>query len=50
MDHCVNREAALDRLRAKAEQTKDELGQLHKWKFTMEKKFNLSKQARKELE
>ena len=28
----------------------NELGQLHKWKSTMEKKFNLSEQARKELE
>ena len=50
MDRCLNREAALERLRAKAEQTEDELGQLHKWKSTMEKKFDLSEQARKELE
>ena len=28
----------------------DELGQLHKWKSTIEKKFDLSEQARKELE
>ena len=50
MDRCLNREAALERVRAKAEQTKDELGQLHKWKSIMEKKFDLSEQARKELE
>ena len=50
MDRCFNREAALDRVQAKAEQTEDELGQLHKWKSIMEKKFDLSKQARKELE
>ena len=50
MDRCLNREAALDRVRAKTEQTEDELGQLHKWKSTMEKKFDLSEQARKELE
>ena len=50
MDRCLNREAALDRVRVKAEQTEDELGQLHKWKSTMEKKFDLSEQARKELE
>ena len=50
MDRCLNREAALECVRAKAEQTEDELGQLHKWKSTMEKKFNLSEQARKELE
>ena len=28
----------------------DELGQLNKWKSTMEKKFDLSEQVRKELE
>ena len=50
MDRCLNREAALECVRAKAEQTDDELGQLHKWKSTMEKKFDLSEQARKELE
>ena len=50
MDRCLNRKAALERVRAKAEQTEDELGQLHKWKSTMEKKFDLSEQARKELE
>ena len=50
MDWCLNREVALERLRAKVEQTEDELGQLHKWKSTMEKKFDLSEQARKELE
>ena len=27
----------------------DELGQLHKWKSTMEKKFDLSEKTRKEL-
>ena len=50
MDRCLNREPALERVRAKAEQTEDELDQLHKWKSTMEKKFDLSEQARKELE
>ena len=50
MDQCLNCEAALERIRAKVEQTEDELGQLHKWKSTMEKKFDLSEQARKELE
>ena len=49
MDQCLNREAALERVRAKAEQTEDELGQLHKWKSTMEKKFDLSEKTRKEL-
>ena len=50
MDWCLNRETALDRVRAKVEQTEDELGQLNKWKSTMEKKFDISKQVRKELE
>ena len=50
MDRCLNREAALDRVRAKVEQTEEELGQLHKWKSTMEKMLDLSEQARKELE
>ena len=50
MDWCLNREAALERVRAKTEQTESELSQLSKWKSTMEKKFDLSKQVRKELE
>ena len=50
MDRCLNREAALECVRAKAEQTEDELGQLNKWKSTMEKKFDLSEQVRKDLE
>ena len=50
LDRCLNRENALDRVRAKAEQTEEELGQLHKWKSNMERKLELSEQARKELE
>ena len=50
LDRCLNRENALDRVRAKAEQMEEELGQLHKWKSNMEKKLELSEQARKELE
>ena len=50
MDRCLNREAALERVRAKADQTEEELGQLHIWKSTMEKKFDLSEKTRKELE
>ena len=50
MDRCLNRETDLERVRAKAEQTEDELGQLNKWKSTIEKNFDLSKQVRKELE
>ena len=50
MNRCLNCEMALERVRAKAEQAEDELGQLNKWKSTMEKKFDLSEQVRKELE
>ena len=50
MDRCFNHEVALEYVRAKAEQTVNELGQLSKWKSTMEKKFDLSEQVRKELE
>ena len=50
MERCLNRETALERVRANAEQTEDELSQLHKWKSTMEQKFNLSEKVRKELE
>ena len=50
MDQCLNRETALECVQAKAEQTEDELGQLNKWKSTMEKKLDLSEQVRKELE
>ena len=50
MDWYLNHEVALECVRAKAEQMEDELGQLNKWKSTMEKKFDLSEQVRKELE
>ena len=50
IDQCLNREMALDRVRAKVEQMEEELGQLNKWKSIMEKKFDLSEQVRKELE
>ena len=50
MDRCLNREAALERVRTKAGQTEEELSQLHKWKYTMEQKFELSEKTRKEFE
>ena len=50
MDRCLNREAALERVRTKAGQTEEELSQLHKWKSTMEQKFELSEATRKEFE
>ena len=50
MGRCLKNEAALERVRSKAEQTEDELIQLWSWKKTMEKKFELSERERKELE
>ena len=50
MDRCLNREAALERVRTKAGQTEEELSQLYKWKSTMEQKFELSEKTRKEFE
>ncbi|XP_050250466.1 uncharacterized protein LOC126697499 isoform X1 [Quercus robur] len=50
LDRCLNRESTLDRVRAKAQQTEEELGQLQRWRSKMEKKLELSEQARKELE
>ena len=50
MDRCLNREAALERVRSKAGQTEEELSQLYKWKSTMEQKFELSEKTRQEFE
>ena len=50
MGRCLKNEAALERVRSKAEQMKDELNQLRSWKTIMEKKFELSERERKELE
>ena len=50
LDRCLNCESTLDRVRTKAEQMEEELGQLRKWKSNMKKKLELSEQARKELE
>ena len=50
MGRFLNHETALERVRAKAEVTEDELSQLKNWKSTMEKKFDLSEKERKELE
>ena len=49
MGWCLSREMALDRVRVKAELTEDELSQLKNWKSTMEKKFDLLENGRKEL-
>lgn len=50
MGHCLNHETALDRIRAKANSTKDELNMLKAWRTSMEKKLVRSEQAREELE
>ena len=50
MGCCLNHETALEHVQAKAELMEDELSQLKNWKSTMEKKFDLSKKVRKELE
>ena len=50
MGRCLNHETALDRVRAKANKTEDELNDLKAWKVGMEKKFNMLEKARKELE
>ena len=50
MGRCLSHETALDRVRAKAEQTEEELLQFRNWKPKMEKKLELSEKARKILE
>ena len=50
MGRCLSHETALERVRAKAEATEDELSQLKNWKSTIEKKFDLSEKERKDLE
>ena len=50
MDRCLNHKTALDRIKAKARSTKDELVELKAWKTVQEKKLALSEQVRGELE
>ena len=50
MGRCLNHKATLEHVWTKAEQTEDELNQLQSWKSKMEKKFELSKRVRKDLE
>ena len=50
MGRYLSHETALDRVRAKAEQTEDELNQLRNWEPKMERKLELSEKARKSLE
>ena len=50
MGWCLNHETALDRVRARADATEDELNSLKTWKVGIEKKFATSENVRKELE
>jgi len=47
---CLNHEMTLDRIRAKANSTEDELEELKTWKMVQEKKLALLKEERGELE
>ena len=49
LGRCLKHEATLERVQSKVEQTEDELNQLWSWQ-KMEKKFELSKNERNELE
>ena len=49
MGWCLQHETTLERVRAKADLTDDELSQLKVWKSNMEKKFDFSEKVRKEL-
>ena len=50
MGRCLTNETALERVRVKAGEMEEELNQLQVWKSKMEKKFELSERARKDLE
>ena len=50
MGRCLNHEMALNRVRARANETEDELNGLKAWKVGMEKKFATTEKVRKELE
>ena len=47
---CLNHEMTLDRIRAKANLTEDELKELKAWKMVQEKKLALLEEAKDELE
>ena len=50
MGRCLNHETALDRIRKRANETKEELSGLKVWKVGMDKKFAMLETIRKELE
>ena len=50
MGRCLNHEMALERVKAKANETVNELNSLKTWKVNMERKISLSEKVRKELD
>ena len=50
MGRCLSHETALERVRAKAISTEDELNGLKAWRTGMQKKLACSEQGRAELE
>ena len=50
MGRCLNHEMALDHVRARANETEEELNGLKAWKVGMEKKFDTPEKVKKELE
>jgi len=50
MDRCVSQAMVVDRVRAKAEVTEAELGELKAWKVIQEKKLDLKKMLLEETE
>ena len=50
MGRCLNHEMALDRVKARANETEEELNSLKTWRVGMEKKLSLSEKVRKELD
>ena len=47
---CLNHKTALEHVRAKANEMKEELNSLKTWRVNMEKKLSLSEKVRKELD
>ena len=50
MRRCLNHETTLERVKAKANETEEELNSLKTWRVNMEKKLSLSEKAKKELD
>ena len=50
MGRCLNHKIALERVKAKANETEEELNSLKTWRVNMEKKLSLSEKVKKELD